>query len=616
MEFTLATSLRRVCASFLSTQPEELSRESIVFSMALASHEELYQYSSLPKGVFIRVLLLKSGELGSALEVSLQTVSLDEQPSYVALSYTWGHPDDSTFVRCEGKLIKVPSNLYHALHSLRDRTCATTLWADSISIDQTSNQEKNHQVPLMGRIYQQASSVVAWLGADKTRNAHVAFDLARQVARHQHPLMPRNLASIPSRAAIANDLDWYAMVNHADANVLETLDPEEISRWEALAEIYRRAWFTRMWVIQEVGMASCAVMKCGDAEIAWAELKDAAGCIDDRANMLAAHFAMGLEVQRCFDLHWLFSDTGSKQTFVETLYEAKSFLASNPKDKVYALLAHPSARLPNGATVKLDYDCPLPEWYTALAATILTSTHSLQLLSAVQHSTEAFVLRTDLPSWVPQWAEQPTSNMLWHTVRDKTYRTGLETLPEYDLALDKNLLKVKGVLFDRVEDCGHTIASEDYNSQRDTSPSPSQMIAKLLKAGGARSAAIYSSEEAWIKAHYMTLTAGMFMGGQDDFRADEAQQQTPSPFRKTAQLWSNHRKPFLTAKGYVGLGPSFAKEHDIVVVLFGCMMPFVLRPHGNEYKLVGEAYVHGIMKGEAIQMWRREELHSQNFCLA
>jgi hypothetical protein len=46
------------------------------------------------------------------------------------------------------------------------------------------------------------------------------------------------------------------------------------------------------------------------------------------------------------------------------------------------------------------------------------------------------------------------------------------------------------------------------------------------------------------------------------------------------------------------------------------MMPFVLRPHGIEYKLVGEAYVHGIMKGEAIQMWRSEELHSQNFCLA
>jgi hypothetical protein len=58
------------------------------------------------------------------------------------------------------------------------------------------------------------------------------------------------------------------------------------------------------------------------------------------------------------------------------------------------------------------------------------------------------------------------------------------------------------------------------------------------------------------------------------------------------------------------------KGHDIVVVLFGCIMPFVLRPHGIEYKLVGEAYVHGIMKGEAIQMWRREELHSQNFCLA
>jgi hypothetical protein len=592
-----------------------------VFSMASALSAELYQYSSLPKGSFIRVLNLKPGEHGSALDVSLQAVSLDEQPSYVALSYTWGHPDDCAFVTCGGKLIKVPSNLYHALQSLRDRARATTLWADSISIDQTSNLEKNHQVPLMGRVYQQASSVVAWLGADEKRNAHVAFDLARQIARHQHPLMPRKLASIPSRANVASDLNWYAMVDYADANVVENLDPEETLRWEALAEIYRQAWFTRMWVIQEVGMASCAVMKCGDAKITWTELKDAAGCIDDRAPMLAAHFAMGLEVQRCFDLHWLFSDAGSKQTFVETLYEAKSFLASNPKDKVYALLAHPSAQLPNGTTVKLDYDCPMPEWYTALAATILRSTHSLQLLSAVQHSTEACVLGTYLPSWVPQWAEKPLFNMLWHTVRDKTYRTGLDTSAEYDLTVEQKLLKVNGVIYDHVADCGRTITNEDYNFQGDASrPSPAQTVAKLLESGGARSAAIYPSEEAWIGAHFMTLTAGMFMGGQDDFRAYEGQQQTgegsPDLFRTTAQLWSNHRKPYVTAKGHVGLGPSVTKKNDVVVVLFGCMVPFILRPHGNEYKFVGEAYVHGIMKGEAIQMWRREELHPQTFCLA
>lgn len=39
-------------------------------------------------------------------------------------------------------------------------------------------------------------------------------------------------------------------------------------------------------------------------------------------------------------------------------------------------------------------------------------------------------------------------------------------------------------------------------------------------------------------------------------------------------------------------------EGDICCILFGAPVPFVLRPAGNGYRLVGEAYVHGIMKGE------------------
>ncbi|KXS93961.1 hypothetical protein AC578_8 [Pseudocercospora eumusae] len=55
---------------------------------------------------------------------------------------------------------------------------------------------------------------------------------------------------------------------------------------------------------------------------------------------------------------------------------------------------------------------------------------------------------------------------------------------------------------------------------------------------------------------------------------------------------------------YHGLGPSEARLGDIVCVFFGCSVPVVLRPcrTGNnlEYKLVGEAYIYGIMEGKAI----------------
>jgi hypothetical protein len=58
---------------------------------------------------------------------------------------------------------------------------------------------------------------------------------------------------------------------------------------------------------------------------------------------------------------------------------------------------------------------------------------------------------------------------------------------------------------------------------------------------------------------------------------------------------------FVTEKGYIGLGPSNMEEGDLVYVLSGGQVPFILRPTTLEggFSLVGETYVHGIMDGEA-----------------
>ncbi|KAH0543166.1 hypothetical protein FGG08_002511 [Glutinoglossum americanum] len=59
-----------------------------------------------------------------------------------------------------------------------------------------------------------------------------------------------------------------------------------------------------------------------------------------------------------------------------------------------------------------------------------------------------------------------------------------------------------------------------------------------------------------------------------------------------------HRRVFWTEKGFVGLGPSFMQPNDTVGVFHGGRLPLVLRPRGREWKLIGDAYVHGFMQGE------------------
>lgn len=54
---------------------------------------------------------------------------------------------------------------------------------------------------------------------------------------------------------------------------------------------------------------------------------------------------------------------------------------------------------------------------------------------------------------------------------------------------------------------------------------------------------------------------------------------------------------------------------DIVCVLFGAQVPFILRRKDSRYQLVGESYVHGIMYGEAIKMLEDGELEKQTFSI-
>jgi hypothetical protein len=63
-----------------------------------------------------------------------------------------------------------------------------------------------------------------------------------------------------------------------------------------------------------------------------------------------------------------------------------------------------------------------------------------------------------------------------------------------------------------------------------------------------------------------------------------------------------YRAMFVTRRGYLGLAPWNAHAGDLVCILKGGKTPFLLRlpPAGSVYQVLGEAYVHGVMGGEAV----------------
>jgi hypothetical protein len=75
---------------------------------------------------------------------------------------------------------------------------------------------------------------------------------------------------------------------------------------------------------------------------------------------------------------------------------------------------------------------------------------------------------------------------------------------------------------------------------------------------------------------------------------------------------SQHLRLFRTAEGYLGMGSECVQVGDLVCIVPGSRVPLLLRraPHGAEgvepgrgrHRLVGGAYVHGVMAGESISL--------------
>lgn len=80
------------------------------------------------------------------------------------------------------------------------------------------------------------------------------------------------------------------------------------------------------------------------------------------------------------------------------------------------------------------------------------------------------------------------------------------------------------------------------------------------------------------------------------------------PIETTAWVASLERSLIFTAGGYMGLAPEWCNTGDAIAIMGGGAVPVVLRPVGEVaaqggdapvFEVVGEAYVHGVMDGQA-----------------
>ncbi|KAH6847176.1 heterokaryon incompatibility protein-domain-containing protein [Chaetomium sp. MPI-CAGE-AT-0009] len=113
----------------------------------------------------IRLLKLRRRWPLGPIRCELVTVDLhgDDLPDYEAISYHWGRAAFTEDIYLDGLPFRVApivqDLLYHLGSYRRDRL----LWIDAICINQGDNAEKDVQIGLMRDVYRRAASVMVWL---------------------------------------------------------------------------------------------------------------------------------------------------------------------------------------------------------------------------------------------------------------------------------------------------------------------------------------------------------------------------------------------------------------------------------------------------------------------
>ena len=177
------------------------------------------------------MLILDAGSGDDPISFQLVVHDLRNSRPYEALSYTWGDSRDTVLVQCHGKHLKLRRNLYSALWYLRSKENQRIMWVDGICINQEDLSERSSQVLLMQDIYRGASSTIVWLG-NETKQSAKGFEYVAKLAEFVLSLEDSTTDHVP---LTAQDLEG------------SELPAANSKDWQALDDIFWRAWYFRVW---------------------------------------------------------------------------------------------------------------------------------------------------------------------------------------------------------------------------------------------------------------------------------------------------------------------------------------------------------------------------------
>lgn len=526
---------------------------------------------------------------------------LDGNCTYEALSYVWGssaNPVPLLVGPSRENTISVTQNLATALQHLRDANESRTLWVDAICIDQSNLAERSYQVTLMSDIYRAACQVIAWIGPEEDDSFH-AFNAMHFIG-----------SSI--------DVDWIsrsfvpkAAVKNSPASTIEALQNYRFRDKEANAvnRLLHRQWFERLWIRQEIVLATQAILCCGRLSIPWHLFRDVIFFMYFRGDTLIKGALKDLRPSYQSRMQLVYSICRSRVYYLQHLRsDLAQVVCADPRDKIYGILSllHPYQQ---NVGIIPDYTRNVALVYQDTTIRFINHTRDLSILLQCELQN----ILPHMPTWVPDWSTELKSGPFLGG--SSSASANLEPIAT---GKGEGMLSVAGVAIATIKH----VQPLHFGDGEDDFQTMLTALWKMIISTSAFSNGIQASQLSLVCD---ALCSGIFRHSSTPIRKTlpdfksvmqtfKSILTTNSPlvedlysvshwtrYKARVRDMCHNRSFFVATEGSIGIVPLSARPGDIVCVLLGCYTTILFRQTAADtYQVVGQSYTPGFETGEAL----------------
>jgi hypothetical protein len=485
----------------------------------------------------------------------------------------------------------------------------------------------------MGRIYRQASRVLVWIG-EADEFSDFAFDCINDATFRASC----GELKTASRAATPDEVKVSAIIS-------KNLD--------------RRRYWARAWTLQEFVLATQdPVMFCGSRWMLWSWYNQCdRNLLLDNVSRLSLAFDWDA-IRRKVPLHHDYSPFTGPNThglmrdfhqeegsvrLVHALSQSFQLHATDPRDLIYGVLG--LVRDHEMLMVDIDYEKPPERVFTDTMAAIWTSgtpdliSDSIPCLITTGWANGM----SEVPSWVPK--------VLKKTGKERTDISWLNTSRIWqpqrhaDIHIEDSILTINAIRFDSIADTVEVNLNHGWRRliRGEKAPmkvdiEPLQNVEAMAHRGlnipipaSSRLAPflvlrdklpIWSALTVWEEDESGSPNKGWLPGvakdkqklweillGRQEIPEDWKKACSPQLQNKLAALDAailspllisvrrkvNKKKVFISRSGFLGVGTKYVEAGDIITLIVGMRLMYVLRPFHDGYRIVGFANVSGLM---------------------